>query len=118
MSTGEVFVLQWYQAKGQTAPEMPYVFGIRQAQVGACLQWVGEGSLFLVFFLVTVQPQRPWVTDPLTPVPPESVPIGCSWTSCVGELISRPGISGTHQGRCEEMGRGEALKEHQREGPV
>lgn len=117
MFAGEVFVLQRYQAKGQAAPEMPYVFGIRQAQVGVCLQWVGGGSLFLGFFLVTAQPKRPWVTDPLTTVPPESVAIGCSWTSCVGELVSGPGISG-NQGRCEEMGHKGALKEHQREGPV
>lgn len=118
MPTGEVFVLQWYQAKGQAAPEMPYVFGVWQAQVRVCLQWVGGGSLFLGFFLVTVQLKRPWVTDPLTTVQPEYEPIRCSWTSCVGELVSGPGISGSHQGRCEEMGRGEALKEHQLEGPV
>lgn len=104
VSTGEVFILQWYQAKSQAAPEMPYVFGIWQAQVGVCLQWVGGGSLFLGFFLVTVQLKKPWVTDPLTTVPPESVAIGCSWTSCVGELVSGPGISGNHQSGVRRWG--------------
>lgn len=75
MLPGEVFVLQWYQAQSQAAPEMPHVFWLWPTQVGVGLRWVGEGSLVLAFFLNTVprkvlrlsrlHPQSLCITDAL-----------------------------------------------------